>query len=78
MTTILIYAGAAMAEIVGCFAVWAWMRRGGERAMAGPWPGQLGRLRLAPDPRAIGFRRAVLRGLWRRLYRGVAYLALGR
>ena len=28
MTTIFIYAGAAMAEIVGCFAVWAWMRQG--------------------------------------------------
>jgi small multidrug resistance family-3 protein len=28
MTTILIYVGAAMAEIVGCFAVWAWMRQG--------------------------------------------------
>ena len=29
MTTILIYAGAALAEIVGCFAFWAWMRQGG-------------------------------------------------
>ena len=28
MTTILIYAGAALAEIVGCFAFWAWMRQG--------------------------------------------------
>ena len=28
MTTILIYAGAALAEIAGCFAVWAWMRQG--------------------------------------------------
>lgn len=28
MTTILIYLGAAMAEIAGCFAVWAWMRQG--------------------------------------------------
>lgn len=28
MTTILIYAGAAFAEIVGCFAFWAWMRQG--------------------------------------------------
>ena len=28
MTTILIYAGAAIAEIAGCFAVWAWMRQG--------------------------------------------------
>lgn len=27
MTTIFIYAGAAIAEIVGCFAVWAWMRQ---------------------------------------------------
>lgn len=28
MTTFAIYAGAALAEIAGCFAVWAWMRQG--------------------------------------------------
>lgn len=28
MTTIAIYVGAALAEIAGCFAVWAWMRQG--------------------------------------------------
>lgn len=28
MTTFLIYASAALAEIAGCFAVWAWMRQG--------------------------------------------------
>ena len=28
MATIFIYAGAALAEIVGCFAFWAWMRQG--------------------------------------------------
>ena len=27
-TTALIYAGAALAEIVGCFAFWAWLRQG--------------------------------------------------
>lgn len=27
-STIAIYAGAAVAEIVGCFAVWAWIRQG--------------------------------------------------
>ncbi len=26
MTTFLAYAGAALAEIVGCFAFWAWLR----------------------------------------------------
>ncbi|MFE1602035.1 YnfA family protein [Methylobacterium sp. ID0610] len=26
MTTFLAYAGAALAEIAGCFAVWAWLR----------------------------------------------------
>lgn len=26
--TFAIYAGAALAEIAGCFAVWAWMRQG--------------------------------------------------
>lgn len=28
VTTALIYAGAALAEIAGCFAFWAWLRRG--------------------------------------------------
>ncbi|MGL6211980.1 MAG: YnfA family protein [Paracoccaceae bacterium] len=28
MTTFVIYFGAALAEIAGCFAVWAWMRQG--------------------------------------------------
>ena len=28
MATIFIYAAAALAEIVGCFAFWAWMRQG--------------------------------------------------
>ena len=27
-TTAIIYAGAALAEIVGCFAFWAWLRQG--------------------------------------------------
>lgn len=26
--TLAIYIGAALAEIAGCFAVWAWMRQG--------------------------------------------------
>lgn len=28
MTTLVIYAAAALAEIAGCFAIWAWMRQG--------------------------------------------------
>ncbi len=28
LTTFLIYAGAAIAEIAGCFAFWAWLRNG--------------------------------------------------
>ncbi len=28
LSTALIYAGAALAEIVGCFAFWAWLRLG--------------------------------------------------
>jgi small multidrug resistance family-3 protein len=27
-TTAMIYAGAALAEIAGCFAFWAWLRQG--------------------------------------------------
>ena len=30
--TLAIYIGAALAEIAGCFAVWAWMRQGVERS----------------------------------------------
>lgn len=26
--TLVLYAGAALAEITGCFAVWTWMRQG--------------------------------------------------
>jgi small multidrug resistance family-3 protein len=29
--TLVLYAGAALAEIAGCFAVWAWMRQGARR-----------------------------------------------
>jgi len=28
MKTALVYAGAAIAEIAGCFAFWAWLRHG--------------------------------------------------
>lgn len=28
LATLLIYAGAALAEIAGCFAFWAWLRNG--------------------------------------------------
>ena len=28
LTTLLVYAGAAIAEIAGCFAFWAWLRNG--------------------------------------------------
>ena len=28
MTTLLVYVGAAVAEIAGCFAFWAWLRLG--------------------------------------------------
>ena len=41
MTTILIYAGAALAEIVGCFAVWAWMRQGASVLWLAPGLGRV-------------------------------------
>ena len=31
VTTGLIYAGAALAEIVGCYAFWAWLRQAKRR-----------------------------------------------
>ena len=36
MTTWLAYAGAAIAEIAGCFAVWAWARLGKSAFWLGP------------------------------------------
>ena len=36
MTTIFIYAGAAAAEILGCFAVWVWMRQGASALWLAP------------------------------------------
>jgi small multidrug resistance family-3 protein len=39
MVTLLIYAGAAVAEIAGCFAFWAWLRLG--RSMWWLVPGML-------------------------------------
>lgn len=36
MTTIFIYAGAAAAEILGCFAVWTWMRQGASALWLAP------------------------------------------
>lgn len=34
--TLAIYAGAALAEIVGCFAVWAWLRQGASSLWVAP------------------------------------------
>ena len=34
--TLAIYAGAALAEILGCFAVWAWMRQGASALWLAP------------------------------------------
>ncbi|ACL61269.1 YnfA family protein [Methylobacterium nodulans] len=36
MTTLLAYVGAALAEIAGCFAVWAWLRLGRSPLWLGP------------------------------------------
>jgi len=35
-TTVAIYAGAALAEIAGCFAFWAWLRLGKPIWLIGP------------------------------------------
>ena len=69
--------GAALAEIAGCFAVWAWMRQGASALWLVPRPGGPGRFRLAADPCPGGIRGAGLRGLWRGLYRRLAPLAVG-
>lgn len=50
MTTILIYAGAALAEIVGCFAVWALMRQGASVLWLAPGLVNSCHFCLAPDP----------------------------
>ena len=36
MPTLLAYAGAALAEIAGCFAFWAWLRLGRSPYWIGP------------------------------------------
>jgi len=45
LTTILAYAGAALAEIAGCFAFWAWLRLG--RSVLWVAPGVLSLLAFA-------------------------------
>jgi small multidrug resistance family-3 protein len=39
--TLLIYTAAALAEIAGCFAFWAWLRLGASAAWAVPGVGSL-------------------------------------
>ena len=36
MTSVAVYAAAAVAEIAGCFAFWAWLRIGKSAWWAGP------------------------------------------
>ncbi|PSC04009.1 YnfA family protein [Alsobacter soli] len=36
MPTIFVYVGAALAEIAGCYAVWAWLRGGRSALWLGP------------------------------------------
>ncbi len=42
MTSALAFAGAALAEIAGCFAVWAWMRSGASAWWLVPGAASLG------------------------------------
>ena len=34
LSSLTVYAGAAFAEIAGCFAFWAWLRKGGTPLVA--------------------------------------------
>lgn len=63
-STALVYAGAALAEIVGCFAFWAWLRQGQSPLWA-----------LAGIPSLIAF--AWLLTLAPASYAGRAYAAYG-
>ena len=71
-----IYAGAALAEIAGCLAVWL-DEAGGERALACSRIGQPHHFRMALDPCSVGVRRAGLCGVRRRVHRRFAPLAGG-
>jgi drug/metabolite transporter superfamily protein YnfA len=48
--TLFIYAGAALAEIGGCFAFWIWLRSGKSALWNIARYRQPDRIRLAPDP----------------------------
>ena len=74
MATLAIYIGAALAEIAGCFAFWAWLRL--DRSPLWLVPG-MASLCLAADTHRQRFRGPRLRCLWRLLYWRVALVALG-
>lgn len=74
VTTGLIYAGAALAEIVGCF--WAWLRQGQSAIWLAAGIPVTDRLRLAADAGAGRACRARLCRLRRRLRCRVAALAV--
>ena len=76
MTSALLYVAAAVGEIAGCFAFWAWLRLG-----QSPWwivPGIFSLVVFAVllTKNRCRVRRARLCRLWRRLHRGLAHVAV--
>ena len=75
--TALLYIGAALAEIAGCFAFWAWLRLGKSVLWLIPGIASL-ILRLATDARGQRCGGPRLRRLWWGLYLRVAAVAVER
>ena len=77
MPAALVYPLAALAEIAGCFAIWAWWR-GASSLWLLPGTCEPRAVRLAARTGRGRLRRAGLCRLWRRLHRRLAALDVGR
>ena len=76
--TYLIFAAAALAEIAGCFAFWAWWRLDKSPLWLAPGLAALIAFAWLLTLVEADVRRPRLRRLWRHLYFGVAAVAVGR
>jgi hypothetical protein len=75
---LLAYADAAVAEIVGCFAFWAWLRLGGSGWWLVPGMASLALFAYLLTLVEVGAAGRAVRGVRGRLHRRLAAVALGR
>ena len=76
MPSVAFYIAAAVGEIAGCFAFWAWLRLGTECVVDRARHRLAGGVRGVADQDRCGVRRPRLCRLWRGLHRGFAAVAL--